>query len=305
MSPTIGTRSTRVASELTAKKGRGSERPIGYNQRVDGHAPATSILVSSGPGVLEAVDRDAFRQLPPVNAVLEHELLVPSLHARGRVAVLDCGPGGDREARSALRRERSGLADPASLANRSREILEARRPSLRPVINATGILLHTGLGRAPLAEEAIAAVAEVARGYCNLELDLEEGARGRRTGGNRAAPRGTDRCRGGDGREQQRRRPRCSPSRPWPPGERSSSRVVSSSRSAAVSGSRKSSRPRGPFFARWARPTRPGWLITSERSVPRRPRSCGSIAAISASSALPRMPVSTSSRNSPTPGTCG
>ena len=59
----------------------------------------------------------------------------------------------------------------------------ASAASLRPVINATGILLHTGLGRAPLAEEAVTAVTEVARGYCNLELDLEEGSRGRRTGG--------------------------------------------------------------------------------------------------------------------------
>ena len=74
-------------------------------------------------------------------------------------------------------------ADPASLASRSREILESRRPALRPAINATGVLLHTGMGRAPLAEEAIAAVAEVAHGYCNLELDLDEGTRGRRTGG--------------------------------------------------------------------------------------------------------------------------
>ena len=57
----------------------------------------------------------------------------------------------------------------------SLEILERERRSLRPVINATGILLHTGLGRAPLADEAIAAVAEVARGYCNLELDLDDG----------------------------------------------------------------------------------------------------------------------------------
>ena len=56
-----------------------------------------------------------------------------------------------------------------------RAILEQEQATLRPVINATGILLHTGLGRAPLAEEAIAAVAEVARGYCNLELDLEDG----------------------------------------------------------------------------------------------------------------------------------
>jgi L-seryl-tRNA(Ser) seleniumtransferase len=69
------------------------------------------------------------------------------------------------------------------LARRAREILEETRPALTPVINATGILLHTGLGRAPLAEEAVDAISAVARGYCNLELDLLQGARSQRTVG--------------------------------------------------------------------------------------------------------------------------
>ncbi len=54
------------------------------------------------------------------------------------------------------------------------------KPSLRRVINATGIVLHTNLGRAPLAERAIAAVVDVARGYSNLEYDLAAGTRGSR-----------------------------------------------------------------------------------------------------------------------------
>ena len=52
--------------------------------------------------------------------------------------------------------------------------------SLRPVINATGVILHTNLGRAPLSDRAIAAMAEVARGYSNLEYDLDKGERGSR-----------------------------------------------------------------------------------------------------------------------------
>jgi L-seryl-tRNA(Ser) seleniumtransferase len=60
------------------------------------------------------------------------------------------------------------------------EIARQERPSLRPVYNATGVVLHTNLGRAPLAASAIAAVAEIAAGYCNLEYDLELGARGSR-----------------------------------------------------------------------------------------------------------------------------
>jgi L-seryl-tRNA(Ser) seleniumtransferase len=53
-------------------------------------------------------------------------------------------------------------------------------PSLRRVINATGVIIHTNLGRAPLAREAAARVAEIATGYSNLEFDLDKGSRGRR-----------------------------------------------------------------------------------------------------------------------------
>ncbi|MSS71718.1 MAG: L-seryl-tRNA(Sec) selenium transferase [Candidatus Latescibacteria bacterium] len=64
---------------------------------------------------------------------------------------------------------------------RMRERIEARlRPSLRRVINATGVILHTGLGRAPLPGAAMAQVTAVAEGYCNLEIDLESGERGER-----------------------------------------------------------------------------------------------------------------------------
>jgi L-seryl-tRNA(Ser) seleniumtransferase len=57
---------------------------------------------------------------------------------------------------------------------------QALQPNLRPVINATGTLLHTNLGRAPLANEALEAITAVARGYSNLEYNLTRGARGSR-----------------------------------------------------------------------------------------------------------------------------
>ena len=60
------------------------------------------------------------------------------------------------------------------------ELLDRRTSSLKPVINATGIVIHTNLGRAPLADEAIDAVTSVARGYSNLEYDLGTGERGSR-----------------------------------------------------------------------------------------------------------------------------
>jgi L-seryl-tRNA(Ser) seleniumtransferase len=72
-------------------------------------------------------------------------------------------------------------ADPGDLAARLRDALaEARRPALRRVLNATGVLVHTNLGRAPLPAPAIAHVAEIAGGYSNLEYDLEAGTRGSR-----------------------------------------------------------------------------------------------------------------------------
>ena len=62
----------------------------------------------------------------------------------------------------------------------ARLLTSAQRPSLGPVINATGVIVHTNLGRAPLARPALERVADVAQGYANLEYDLEAGRRGRR-----------------------------------------------------------------------------------------------------------------------------
>jgi L-seryl-tRNA(Ser) seleniumtransferase len=87
-------------------------------------------------------------------------------------------------ARAVIDRAREEIqagADPGDLAARlSEELADARRPHLRRVLNATGVVVHTNLGRAPLAEEAVERVADAARGYSNLEYDLVEGARGSR-----------------------------------------------------------------------------------------------------------------------------
>ncbi|WP_210491791.1 L-seryl-tRNA(Sec) selenium transferase [Patulibacter sp. SYSU D01012] len=71
----------------------------------------------------------------------------------------------------------AGAADDADLLARAREHL---RPTLRRVLNATGVVVHTNLGRAPLAPAAVDAVAAAAAGYLNVELDLDGGGRGQR-----------------------------------------------------------------------------------------------------------------------------
>ena len=73
------------------------------------------------------------------------------------------------------------LPSPTEMAERiARRILQSEEPRLRRVINATGILLHTGLGRAPLAEEAIAEMVVAARDYASVEIDLASGQRSQR-----------------------------------------------------------------------------------------------------------------------------
>ena len=84
-----------------------------------------------------------------------------------------------------------------------RTLREPFEASLRPVINATGVVIHTNLGRAPVSEAAGAAMADAARGYSNLEYDLEAGARGSRTGHLEFAVAVGDGRRGGDCGEQQ------------------------------------------------------------------------------------------------------
>jgi L-seryl-tRNA(Ser) seleniumtransferase len=121
------------------------------------------------------------RSLPPVNDVLDR-IELADLNARlGRSEVVRCVRAALDEARAAILSGNEGAYDAAVLAIRARDLSESEHSRLRTAINATGILLNTGLGRAPLATEAAAAVERIARGYCSLEIDLDSGDRGSRT----------------------------------------------------------------------------------------------------------------------------
>jgi L-seryl-tRNA(Ser) seleniumtransferase len=124
------------------------------------------------------------RQLPAVNDLVDSPELEEWRNRVPRGVVVDA-------ARKVIDELRKKLADPdrdgdvPDQAEFARLITERlcrdERSRLRPVINATGIILHTGLGRSPLAESAVQAVVEVAHGYASLELDLDSGERGKRT----------------------------------------------------------------------------------------------------------------------------
>jgi L-seryl-tRNA(Ser) seleniumtransferase len=120
-----------------------------------------------------------YRSLPSVERILSHDEVRSLTNGDATVATV--------LVRQALDSARATIANggPAptveelveSVLGLAATVLE---PSLRPVINATGVIIHTNLGRAPLSDDAIAAMAAVSRGYSNLEFDLVAGERGSR-----------------------------------------------------------------------------------------------------------------------------
>ena len=125
----------------------------------------------------------ALRNLPSIDLLLRKESLQPLIAEAGRDAVRDRL----REVMAGLREEIIGDSSAgnceleAVIEQRLMSSLTHRSMKLtQRVINATGVVLHTNLGRAPLSAEAIEAITRVARGYCNLEYDLATGKRGKR-----------------------------------------------------------------------------------------------------------------------------
>ncbi len=120
---------------------------------------------------------DPYRQLPSIDDLLRTESGALWLNRFPRSVVVEELRGALAEARRAI----AGGREPAAVnAVADRRLRRLEQSSLRPVINATGVVLHTNLGRAPLPRSAIEAIAQTAGGYSNLEYDLSAGRRGRR-----------------------------------------------------------------------------------------------------------------------------
>ncbi len=128
---------------------------------------------------------DLYRRLPSVDELARSEEIFPLIQREGEVAVLNA-------ARSVLARLRSeisaGIIDESGIdialttlaPALEIELQQSSKFSLQPVINATGVILHTNLGRAPLSASALEHIRNTAAGYSNLEFDIQSGDRGKR-----------------------------------------------------------------------------------------------------------------------------
>lgn len=128
---------------------------------------------------------ELYRELPSIDDLLHDPAIIKMTSEEGQPAVADAC----RTVLATLRAEiaagrldggRLKLALSGLLAAVQNELCRALGYSLRPVINATGVILHTNLGRAPIAERALKHIHETAAGYSNLEFDVESGERGKR-----------------------------------------------------------------------------------------------------------------------------
>jgi L-seryl-tRNA(Ser) seleniumtransferase len=128
---------------------------------------------------------ELFRQLPSIDELLRIPALQHVEHRFGRGATVEASRQFIDDLRSkiavgSLDDEQLGAAIAQGPLTIERRLSESLGYSLRPVINATGVILHTNLGRAPLAEAALQHASDVSRGYSNLEFDLATGERGKR-----------------------------------------------------------------------------------------------------------------------------
>jgi len=126
--------------------------------------------------------QEHLRRLPAIGALLEQPRVAEWLETTPRPAVVAALREAIEQARNRIFAADGDFAPDADTVVAAAERLLRRRevPSLVEVINATGIVLHTGLGRAPLSEAAVRVIAETAGGYCNLEFELAGGHRGNR-----------------------------------------------------------------------------------------------------------------------------
>ena len=121
------------------------------------------------------------RAIPAVDRMLQDPQVVDLIHTSGRPLVLKAIRQVLTEARERIKDQPDEVRQEDLVVDIEKTISGWLKPTLQPVINATGVILHTNLGRAPLSVAAIEAVVMASAGYSTLEFDLETGKRGSRS----------------------------------------------------------------------------------------------------------------------------
>ncbi len=123
---------------------------------------------------------DSLRSLPSVEQLLQTPAVLELAASCGRPLTLDAVRQALEEARQNYP-QTGNIPDSSELVDRARSLIEETvKPTLTPVINASGVILHTNLGRAPLSRAALQAAQQTALSYTNLEYDIRKGKRGSR-----------------------------------------------------------------------------------------------------------------------------
>src|SRR6266852_8078705 len=126
------------------------------------------------------VDQEQLRLLPSVGELLHSSSGQQLVQQYSRSMALRAVRASIAQARAQIRQGAQCPSSDELLLAAEHMLKESQQPNLRPVINATGVIINTNLGRAPLSQEALQAVQRVAGGYSNLEYELEAGERGSR-----------------------------------------------------------------------------------------------------------------------------
>ncbi|NIM58308.1 MAG: L-seryl-tRNA(Sec) selenium transferase, partial [Candidatus Aminicenantes bacterium] len=134
----------------------------------------------------KSVKESHLRQIPSVDKLISAEGAKALIEDYGRDVVVEAARTVLEELRIKMKRKKGNqpikkeLLQEAILGNIKARLQERMSPSLTKAVNATGVILHTGLGRAVLPKEAQSGIKDVMEGYCTLATDLETGQRGHR-----------------------------------------------------------------------------------------------------------------------------
>lgn len=128
----------------------------------------------------EKLIQEKLRQLPSVEKILESEKLKEKIEKYSHPLVSESARETLLSIREQIKKNPEDISFDQIIEKVNRTVEEKISDLLQPVINATGVILHTNLGRAPLDEETLSHIAEISKNYSNLELDLKEGKRSQR-----------------------------------------------------------------------------------------------------------------------------